>query len=108
MAENSFLISRTFLHSCDKTTRIDRIFTDFNVLIPVYFPVSLFKNTFLLYFSFPCPQIYHLINNSSSTEVVNIACDFVYYGGENVCRKPICLKTTEILRSNAVVAKEII
>ena len=28
-------------------------------------------------FLFECPQLYHLIKNSSITEVVNIACEFV-------------------------------
>ena len=46
LAENCFLISRTFLHSCDKTARIDQVFTDLSMLILVYFHASLFMNTF--------------------------------------------------------------
>ena len=52
LAENCFLISRTFLHPCDKIARIDRVFTDFSVLIPVYFHVSPFINTFYYIFRF--------------------------------------------------------
>ena len=67
----------TFLNYCDKTAGIARVFTDFTVLNIVYFIVFFFKKYFLLYLSFLYPQIYHLMNNNSSTEAAKFACDFV-------------------------------
>ena len=43
---------RTFLHSCDKTARIDQVFTDLSMLILVYFHLSLFMNTLYYIFRF--------------------------------------------------------
>ena len=54
-AENCFLISRPFLHSCDKTARIesiDQVFTDLSMLILVYFHVYLLMNIFYYIFRF--------------------------------------------------------
>ena len=85
------------MHSCDKTARIDQVFTDLSMLVLVYFHVSLFL----------CPQVYHLIKISSGIEVVNIACDFVVLLWRRKCQKLVRLKTTEILGSNLLITKKI-
>ena len=105
LAENCFLISRTFLHSCDKTAEIDQVFTEY--ANSCLFPRLPFYEHFLLYFLFLCPEVYNLIKNSSSTEVVNIACNFVVLLWRRKCQKLVRLKTTEILRSNLLITKNI-
>ena len=79
LAEICCFNSCTFLNSCDKTARIARVFTNLTMLNLVYFLVFFFEKYFLLYLSFLCPQIYHLMKSNSSTEVANIACDFVVF-----------------------------
>lgn len=108
-AENFFIISCTFLHSCDKTTRIDQVFTHLSVTILLNFFVSFFVNTLSYIFCFyVLMQICHLIKYSSSTGVVNIACDFVIcYSGESVCQKPVRPKTNEILKINPLIIETV-
>ena len=52
-------------------------FPDLTMLNLVYFLASFLKKYFLLYLSFLCPRIHHMLKDDSSTEAVNIASDFV-------------------------------
>ena len=91
-----------------RMSRLNMDFTGFTMLNLVYFIVPYLKKYFLLYLSFLCPQIYHLMNNNSSTEAAKFACDFVVLlRGESVCENSIRPKTTEILRSNLVVSQNV-
>ena len=72
------------------------------------FPRFLFSWTLSIIFFICISSKYRLVKNASSIGWLKLLAILLFcYGGERVCQKPIRPKTTEILRSNLVITKNI-